>query len=164
MILELAGLGAATVWLLGSALMVVTQRNLVHAVFWLASAMVATAVVFLFLHAPFLAAIQLLLYTGGVITLMLFGVMLTNRHEGVLVPNDSEQHLVGAGTAGAVLALFLTGIWRSDGWWDAPVDTGSAVDVGRIFLTEHLLAFEALSVLLLAAMIGAIVLSRNTDP
>ncbi|MBN2800709.1 MAG: NADH-quinone oxidoreductase subunit J [Deltaproteobacteria bacterium] len=160
---EFALLFPVTVFLILSAISVVTTRNLVHSVFWLASTLITTAAVYVFLGATFIAAIQLLLYTGGVITLMLFGIMLSRRHSSTTVPNPSEHQLLGAVTAGGVLVLFLTAIWRTPAFGRV-VDVGTSLDVGNLFLSEHLLAFEALSVLLLAAMLGAIVLTRTSDP
>lgn len=153
---------STAIFLILGALAVVTNRNLVHAVFWLAGVLIATAVVYLFLGATFIAAIQLLLYAGGVITLMLFGIMLSQRHAAVTVPNPSANHLTGAVTAGTVLVLFLTAIWRTPAFGTLR-EVGTAAEVGSLFLTDHLLAFEALSVLLLAAMLGAIVLTRTRD-
>jgi NADH-quinone oxidoreductase subunit J len=152
----------AALILLG-AVRVVASRDLVHAVLWLAVVLVLTAVMFLMLGAPFLAGIQLLLYTGGVITLMLFGVMLTRRHHEIGVEIDSSRRLPGALGALALFGAMACAIFRTDlpAWpSSAPV---SALEIGRAFLTDHLIAFEVLSILLLAAMIGAIVLGRQHD-
>ncbi|MBW1842776.1 MAG: NADH-quinone oxidoreductase subunit J [Deltaproteobacteria bacterium] len=152
----------AALILLG-AVRVVASRDLVHAVLWLAVVLVLTAVMFLMLGAPFLAGVQLLLYTGGVITLMLFGVMLTRRHHEIGVEVDSSRRLPGALGALALFGAMACAIFRTDlpAWpSSAPV---SALEIGRAFLTDHLIAFEVLSILLLAAMIGAIVLGRQSD-
>ena len=145
------------------AVRVVACRDLVHAVLWLGVVLVLTAGMFLILGAPFLAGIQLLLYTGGVITLMLFGVMLTRRHHEIGVDIDSSRRLPAAlGSAGLFVAM-ASAIFRTDlpAWSSsAPVP---AIEIGRAFLTDHLVAFEVLSILLLAAMIGAIVLGRQRD-
>ncbi len=150
--------------LLVSSFMVVYARNLVHGVFWLSLALVGTAALYIILHASFLAAIQILLYAGGIITLMLFGIMLTARHDGVMVPNPGERRGPGALAALVTAALLLAGIWRSDTGLLSLTDAGTTAEVGAIFLGSQLLAFEVLSVLLLAGMIGAIVLTRNQDP
>ena len=155
--------------LCGCAIGVVSARNLVHAVFWLAGNLVVTAVYYAALEAPFLAGIQLVLYTGGVITLMLFGVMLTQRQANdTKVPNPSHgrPRQIAAGlTSGFLLGFLLLAIWGSPELrLLAPMDGGQARDVGAAFLGPHLLAFEVLSILLLAAMIGAIVLTRRSDP
>ena len=76
--MEPIAFGIVAACLLLAALFVVTSKNLVHAVLWLAVTLASTAALFVLLQAPFLAGIQILLYTGGVITLMLFGVMLTD--------------------------------------------------------------------------------------
>lgn len=151
--------------LLLSALFVVGSKNLVHAVLWLALTLATTAVLFVLLQAPFLAGIQILLYTGGVITLMLFGVMLTRRHERVFIENETaSRRRVPAVLAAAVLfGVIASATYRTPG---LPTGPGRAVptdEIGRSFLGEHLLAFEVLSILLLIAMIGAIVLARKTD-
>ncbi len=149
--------------LLVSAVRVVASRDLVHAVLWLGVVLVLTAGMFLILGAPFLAGIQLLLYTGGVITLMLFGVMLTRRHHEIGVEIDSSRRLPAALGAAALFGAMASAIFRTD----LPALSSSvpvpAVEIGRAFLTDHLMAFEVLSILLLAAMIGAIVLGRRHD-
>ncbi len=154
-------------WLLVCAIQVVRVRNLVHAVFWLAAALITTSVVLVWLAAPFLAGIQIVLYTGGVITLMLFGVMLTHRDPDVAIPNPVRR----PGLALAASALFsvplLVAIWTTeelDPSRMSPAHEVTAQQIGAMFLGEQLLAFEVLSVLLLGAMIGAIVLARRRDP
>ena len=152
----------ATLILVG-AVRVVASRDLVRAVLWLGVVLVLTAVMFLMLGAPFLAGIQLLLYTGGVITLMLFGVMLTRRHQEIGVDIDSSRRLPAAVGSAALFIAMASAIFRTDlpAWSSsAPVP---AIEIGRAFLTDHLVAFEVLSILLLAAMIGAIVLGRRHD-
>ena len=86
---EAIGLGAVALALLGSSLGVVLARNLLHSVLWLAAALVATAGLFLLLQAEFLAAVQVLLYTGGVVTIVVFAIMLTERLVGQKILNDT---------------------------------------------------------------------------
>ena len=147
------------------AIAVVRDQNLVHSVFWLAVVLLSTAGLFLSLHATFLAAIQMLLYTGGVITLMLFGVMLSHRAKGALIPNPAKGHLRAAFVCVLTLFTLVLAIWREPALGTLePIPMNGAQRIGEIFLTQQLLAFEVLSVLLLAAMIGAIVLARAKDP
>jgi len=152
-----------TALLVLSAIRVVSTRDLVHAVLWLGVVLVLTAVMFLTLGAPFLAGIQLLLYTGGVITLMLFGVMLTRRHREIGVEIESSRQLPAALGALGLFATMAFAIARTElpAWPSTP--PVPAIEIGRAFLTNHLLAFEVLSMLLLGAMIGAIVLGRQRD-
>jgi len=156
--------GVVAIALLGSASRVVTARNLVHTVLWLGLTLAVTAVVYIMLAAPFLAAIQIILYTGGVLTLMLFGVMLTHRDEGfVAVQNPSGRIVAGALLAAGVFAMLAGAILRTPA---LPTEMTAAVrtdELGAAFLTEHVLAFEVLSVLLLVAALGAIVLARRKD-
>lgn len=164
--IEQIGFGLVGMVLVFSGTRVVTSDNLVRSVLWLALTLCSTAVLFLMLSAPFLAGIQLLLYTGGVITLMLFGVMLTNRETGVIVANERSPSVHAGLLASAIFGMITAALFASR---DAlPISPEGASEVttatlGQSFLTDHLLAFEVLSVLLLAAMIGAIVLARRSD-
>ena len=146
-----------------AGLRVVSSSDLVHCVLWLGIVLILTAGIFLMLGAPFLAGVQLLLYTGGVITLMLFGVMLTHRHEGIGVKVDSSRRLPAALGSIALFFAMAVAIVRTELPLLARPDPLPAVEIGRAFLTDHLLAFEVLSLLLLAAMVGAIVLGRRHD-
>jgi NADH-quinone oxidoreductase subunit J len=159
------GFGIIAVCLLVSALFVVRSKNLVHSVLWLSVVLGTTAVLYVFLGAPFLAGIQVLLYTGGVVTLMLFGVMLTRRHERLMIENETSRHrrVPAALIASGFFAAVALSVRRQAGLPDARTEPTSSDEIGRSFLTDHLLAFEVLSVLLLAAMIGAIVLARRRD-
>lgn len=151
--------------LCASATAVVRTNNLIHSVFWLAATLIMTAGLFLILDAAFLAGIQLILYTGGVITLMLFGVMLTQRDAGTDIPNPISTELPAAWSASLLFGLIMTGIWFDPGLGRMiPDEQLGPEEIGRLFLTDHLIAFELLSILLLASMIGAIVLARRTDP
>ncbi len=166
LLIEQIGFGLVGLVLIFSGTRVVTCENLVRSVLWLALTLCATAVLFLMLSAPFIASIQLMLYTGGVITLMLFGVMLTNRDVGVIVVNERSSSTRAGLVASAVFGVFAAALFGSrDVLPERPSDAleiTTAV-LGQSFLTDHLLAFEVLSLLLLAAMVGAIVLARRRD-
>jgi len=157
--------GVAAACAVLSALAVVRSANLVHAVLWLGVTLLTTAVLYAMLGASFLAGVQVLLYVGGVVTLMIFGVMVTRRHGG------AEPVLENARSGAAAIVasvLFLSVAWAvlaTDGL-DAPVTLPApvtAADLGRVLLRDHVLAFETISMLLLAAIIGAIVIARRND-
>jgi NADH-quinone oxidoreductase subunit J len=159
------GFGVIAACLLLSALAVVSVKNLVHAVLWLAVTLSVTAVLFVTMQASFIAGIQILLYAGGVITLMLFGVMMTRRHERVLIEAEtsSKRRLPAAVAGAAMFGLLASAVRKTP---DLPVQAGPPVTteaIGQSFLTSNALAFEVLSVLLLAAMVGAIVIARRRD-
>lgn len=170
---ESIAFGIASALALLSAVLVVRTANLVHAALWLGLTLLVTAGLYAMLGASFLAGIQVLLYIGGVITLMLFAVMITRRHEGLVVPADST----GRGRAAvASIALFgvvaaairatpsLDGPPRIEGTPAAELPAqATTADIGRALLGQHVLAFEVVSVLLLAAVIGAIVIARRRD-
>jgi NADH-quinone oxidoreductase subunit J len=147
---------------LGLALVVVTSRDLVRAVLALGGALAGTAILYAVLDAPYLVAAQLLLYVGGVVTVLVFGVLLTRRPE-----NESVTIARGRSWPGLVAALgfavpVVAAILRT-----APAPEATAeptASIGLRFVTEHVLAFEALSAVLLAAMVGAIVLARRGRP
>ena len=164
--LELITLAVPSVAILAGALGTVLSKNLVHAVFWLALALVSTAGLFVRLSAGFMAGAQVLLYAGGVVTLMIFGVMLTTRIEGGPIRHESRGQVRGALIAIAVAALLFLQILRAPisaaADVPAPAVTGAA-DIGYAFLTDFALPFEVLSVLLVATMVGAIAIARKVD-
>ena len=146
-----------------SALFSVAAENLVHGVLWLGSTLSLTAVLYLMLDAPFLAGIQLLLYVGGVMTLMIFGVMLTRKHGDLAVPRERRHRSRAAVVAAGLFGALVAAVVHTDGLSRMPVGSTSTAELGRALLGEDLLAFEVISVLLLAALIGAIVLARKRD-
>ncbi len=146
-----------------SALYVVRCANLIHAVLWLALTLLGTAALYAMLEAPFLAGVQVLTYVGGVVTLMIFGVMLTQRHDGAVPVASNVRNLAGAGAAIALCALLFVAVGRSDLATGTPPPAPTTAEIGRSLIDEHLVAFEALSLLLLAAIVGAVVLARRKD-
>ena len=146
-----------------SAVMVVRSRDLVRAVLWLAVVLGSTAVAFILLQADILAVIQVMLYTGGIITLMLFALLLTWSREDGKPAAGRHRQLTGILLSTAVAGVFIAAIMRTDLPEATPLTTSDSQAVGALFLQEHVLAFETLSLLLLAAMIGAIVLARRRD-
>ncbi len=160
--LSFATLAALT---LASALFVVRTANLVHATLALGASLVATAALFALLGASLLAGVQLLLYVGGVMTLALFGLMLTRRHESLAVPAESQNTGRAAAASLALFGAVAWAIFETPGLDTPPRDfPGGTRAVGHALVSTDLLAFELLSVLLLAAIVGAIVLARRRDP
>ncbi|AXE22486.1 NADH-quinone oxidoreductase subunit J [Streptomyces globosus] len=149
---------------LGAALVTVTTRQLVHAALWLVVALGGIAVEYLLLTAEFIAWVQVLIYLGSVVVLLLFGLMLTKAPIGRSPDADSGNRWVALGvasSAAAALVWVVVDAFRTT--WidlDGPVQ-GSTRVTGEILFRHWVLPFEALSVLLLAALIGAIVLSRK---
>ncbi|MFI6286829.1 NADH-quinone oxidoreductase subunit J [Streptomyces sp. NPDC051018] len=149
---------------LGAAVMTVTTKQLVHAALWLVVALGGLAVEYLLLTAEFIAWVQVLIYVGSVVVLLLFGLMLTKAPIGRSPDADSGNRPVAlavAVAAAAALVWVVVDAFRTT--WidlDGPAQ-GSTGTVGAILFRHWVLPFEALSVLLLAALVGAIVLSRR---
>ncbi|NBM19653.1 NADH-quinone oxidoreductase subunit J [Streptomyces sp. GC420] len=149
---------------LGAALVTVTTRQLVHAALWLVVALGGLAVEYLLLTAEFIAWVQVLIYVGSVVVLLLFGLMLTRAPIGRSPDADSGNRpaaLVVAVAAAASLVWVVVDAFRTT-WIDLEAPgQGSTRLTGEILFQHWVLPFEALSVLLLAALVGAIVLSRK---
>lgn len=149
---------------LGAALVTVTTRQLVHAALWLIVALGGLAVEYLLLTAEFIAWVQVLIYVGSVVVLLLFGLMLTRAPIGRSPDADSENRwaaLAVAVAAAGTLVWVVVDAFRTT--WielDGPAQ-GSTEATGAFLFRHWVLPFEALSVLLLAALVGAIVLSRK---
>ncbi|MEU4109158.1 NADH-quinone oxidoreductase subunit J [Streptomyces sp. NPDC027717] len=149
---------------LGAALITVTTRQLVHAALWLVVTLGGLAVEYLLLTAEFIAWVQVLIYVGSVVVLLLFGLMLTRAPIGRSPDADSGNRvpalLVAVGSA-AALVWVVTDAFRAT-WIDLDGPAAGTTRVTGESLFRHwVLPFEALSVLLLAALVGAIVLSRK---
>lgn len=152
---------------LGSALIVVTTRSMVHAAFWLVATLFGVAVLFALLNASFLAVVQVVVYIGAIAILFIFAVMLTRRE---LL--DRGPQLNSAWWASAVVAVltfaglfFLLRSW-SDFSMTAPslpsgFDSMAALGEALITPNAFVLPFEVASVLLLAALIGAVYIAFN---
>jgi NADH-quinone oxidoreductase subunit J len=148
---------------LGSALLCVTTRNVVRAALWLVVSLGALAGCYLVLTAEFVAVVQLLIYAGAVVVLLLFGLMFTRaplgRGSDLDTANRPVAALVAAATAG-LLGVLLVDAFRLSYVDVAAAEPGSAEVVGAALFRSWVLPFEVVSVLLLAALVGAIALAR----
>lgn len=152
-------LAAFTVW---AAAVVVLGKNIVRAAVALIFSFCGMAALYVLLDAEFLAAVQVLIYVGGITILLLFAIMLTSRiaAKGVQVVNDQ-------GLVSGIAALGLMGALVYASSWGIPEISGpprlpeTAPFLGRALLTTYVLPFEVVSILLLAAMVGAILLARK---
>ncbi|HEX6935836.1 MAG TPA: NADH-quinone oxidoreductase subunit J [Actinomycetes bacterium] len=157
-------LGVAAV---GSGLLVVTTRQLVHAALWLVVCLGAVAGCYLLLSAEFVAWVQVLIYVGAVVVLLLFGLMLTRAPIGASGDLDAPpvQRAVAAVVAlglAAILVVASVDAFRGEDIVLGDDDVGgSSTAAGDAIFRSWVLPFEVLSVLLLAALVGAIVLSRR---
>lgn len=150
---------------LGAALMVVTTRNMVHAALWLVLALFGIAVFYVLLNASFLAVAQVVIYIGAIAILFIFAVMLTRR-----VAEEDRPQLNANWGWGALLsvALFAALAWVLGSWpgfgMALPDVTGlpdPLRELGQALVSPaaYVLPFELASILLLAALVGAIIVA-----
>ncbi|HEV7826659.1 MAG TPA: NADH-quinone oxidoreductase subunit J [Mycobacteriales bacterium] len=158
-------LGTLGLAALGAGLMVVTTRHIVRAGLWLVVSLGALAGMYLVLAAEMVAWVQVLIYVGAVVVLLLFAVMLTRAPIGPSENLDRVRWpavLVGLGSGGS-LAVLLVHAYRDVFVDVSRLDTAGPELMGQVLFSRWVLPFEVLSVLLLAALIGAIVMSRRTS-
>ncbi len=144
-------------------LLVVTTRNIVHAALYLVVALASVAAIYLLLAAPFIAFVQVIIYVGAIVVLILFGIMLTRAPVGRRVLDNSVRARIGALVIGAGMFAMLTVFMvRAFGGERIVNRAGTATAaLGTSLFRNFVLPFEAVSVLLLAALVGAIVLARR---
>ena len=151
---------------IASAFAVVSVRNIVHAAFALMVTLFGVAGLYVFLQADFLAATQVIVYVGGILVLILFGVMMTSGRLEMRIHIQRGQLLLGGGISLALLMLLLTVIANTPKWENL-TDDGTQLQptterIGALILDgKFLLPFEVASVLLLVALIGAALISRK---
>jgi NADH-quinone oxidoreductase subunit J len=152
---------------LGSAFMVVTTRNLIHAAFWLVATLFGVAVVYALLNAGFLAVVQVVVYIGAIAILFIFAVMLTRKDARDQGPQTNKTWWIGALLAvGAFFGLVSLVLgWGGSSKAAAGLPSGfDAVGLLGEALTSpnaYVLPFEVASVLLLAALVGAVYVAFN---
>ena len=164
MTLEPIAFWGLAVILLASALAVVLTKNLFHSVLYLALALVGTAGIFLTLDAEFLAAVQILLYAGGVVTIVVFAIVVTERLVGDRITQTSRHLASGFIAAGLLLAVLIAFIGRVPLPMSAPKMSGDLTRaIGLALLSRWVLPFELLAVLFVAALLGALYFARPDE-
>lgn len=164
MTLDIAAFWGLSAVLVGAGLAVVLSKNLFHSVLWLALALVATAGVFLTLDAEFLAAVQVLLYAGGVVTVVVFAIVVTERLVGERLSHTSRRLVTSGAVSAALLALLLRALSRADIDLPRPPLTGDLTrQIGMSLLTRFALPFELLAVLLLVGLLAASYFARPEE-
>ncbi len=145
-----------------SAAGVAFSRNIVYSAFSLVGTFGGVAGIYVMLGADFVAAVQVLIYVGGILVLILFAVMLTHRIADVHITNRSVGRFSALIVTGLVLALLVTSIIESS--WnkaDKVTHEPTTAQIGELFLGKYLLPFELASLVLLVALIGAVILARK---
>lgn len=147
-----------------SALGVLLLRNLFHAGLSLIAALFTMAALFILLGAEFVAGIQVLIYVGAIAVLILFAVMLTQRIAEEKVKRYTRALLPGLAVALALVIVMILVTTGLAGYGFTPFATEDTVgDIGQALLSTYVLPFEVISLLLLGALVGAIVLARKEE-
>ena len=147
------------------AISVVLARNVVHAALYLVVTLLAVGGVYLLLGAEFVAWVQILIYVGAIVILFLFGLMLTKAPIGRDMLDHQNRWIGGAVGAGVFLGLvsLIQDAYQAQSSVAAPTFRTTTADVGVSLFRSYVLPFEAVSFLLLAALIGAVVLARKDE-
>jgi NADH-quinone oxidoreductase subunit J len=163
--MRLAFDAAALVAVVFASVMVV-HRHPIKGVLAIVVSFFGLAVAYVLLSAPLIAAIQVIVYAGAILVLFLFVLMLLNVPEEVRQKSGRPIHQVLASIAIVVFAAALLALLRAHGATVVKVgmaQRGEIADTARLLFSEHLLSFEALSILLLAALVGAFALARREN-
>ncbi len=145
-----------------AALFILFTKNVLHAVLSLLAVFLGVSAMYVFAGAEFLAITQLVIYVGGVLVLMLFGVMLTNREKGAVYPLSKNNYFIAGILSGASIAGILSyilirnqSVFISASHNSASSKTSSLNLIGISLMSEYVLVFEVVGILLLMALIGA---------
>ncbi len=145
-----------------SAVGVVFSRNILYAAFSLLFTFFGIAALYVLLTADFIAVTQILLYVGGILVLIIFGVMLTSRAFNVEVKRGFLKRIpavfVTAALAGTLIGVLTTTRWPSVNF--LPYEE-TARPIGVLLMTQFVLPFELASILLLVALVGAVIIARR---
>ena len=145
-----------------SAAFVVSTKNIVYAAFYLLFTFFGVAGIYVLLGADFIAVVQLVVYVGGILVLLIFGVMLTNRITSVQIKSGTFQIVPAViGVAlfiGTLLAAMLNTSWKN---FNNEVPVPTAHSLGMLLLQQYAVVFELLGILLLIALVGAASMARK---
>jgi NADH-quinone oxidoreductase subunit J len=151
-----------------SAILVITNHNVVHSAAFLGATLFAVAGIFLTLHAEFLAGVQVIVYVGGILVLFVFVIMLISVERSVHERQYNRQWTIALVTSGILIAEIAFGLYRGKDSFVLPnivappvLTAGNSEQVGTALYTSYLLPFEIASILLLVAIVGAVVLSKK---
>ena len=145
-----------------SAINVVVSSQLIYSAVSLLFTLFGIAALYVFLYADFMAATQVIIYVGGILVLIIFGVMLTNKIDTPNIVSSSSNQVIGFFASSFLFLIQLAVIFKTD-WKQGEVQQveSTVAIIGNMLLQHYFLAFEIISVLLLAALIGAAFLSRR---
>ena len=147
-----------------SAGLVVFSGQLIYSAVALLFTLLGVAGLYVFLWADFMAGVQVMVYIGGILVLIVFGIMLTHKIVSVKISQTNVQRRIGGFAAGLFLVILISAMGSASWFMEVtpePVETVRTI--GILLMTKYLLPFEAATLLLLGALIGAAMLSRKEN-
>jgi NADH-quinone oxidoreductase subunit J len=147
-----------------SSVLMITRKNVLHSALFMILAFICSAVFYLLLGCQFLAMIQIIVYAGAVMMLIIFVVMMLDlKKESMLKTSFTRTKIVGVivSLVFMLLLILMMGLNGVKGKVGSLVSIGDAKTIGSLLFTHYLLPFEVASILLLAAMVGAVMLSKK---
>jgi len=162
MVAEQIAFGVTAFAMAVGAVRVVTTKNIVHAALWLMLVLAGVAANFILLAGEFVAVVQVLIYIGAITVLFLFGIMLTRAPIGRSADLDNDQRIASLVVGLLVFGLLASVLSKQFGRvhiHPGPVQRTS--DIAQSIFTQYVVPFEAISIVLLAALVGAVVIARR---
>jgi NADH-quinone oxidoreductase subunit J len=152
--------------ILGGAILMVTRRSAVHSAIWLVVTLIGVAGLYLNLQAEFLAAVQVLLYIGGIMVLFLFVIMLVNLDDAAKERQFNHQWIIGVGCALAVMAEVAYFLYSGKEAFNFAAPGAGSLQpntqlIAFALYRDYMLPFEIASLLLLVAIVGAVILAKK---
>ena len=157
--------GVFSVLVIAGVSLIILKKNLVHAVYAFALVLLGVAALFVLVGAEVLAIVQILLYAGGVVILLAFGIMMTNRLRKDNVYSNERSPILPAIISVSLFAILVYFISKSTFISSSPIGAtpDQVAQLGVDFLTDHLIAFELIAFILLVALVGAAYLAKMAD-
>jgi NADH-quinone oxidoreductase subunit J len=150
---------------LGSALMVVSSRNMVHSVLWLIITFFAISGHYILLNAQFLGIVNLIVYAGAIMVLFLFVIMLMNLNAETEPQKNKWVKMAGVVAGGCLLLVMVAALKQAEVKGKvaqlATGDIGLIQNLGKVLFTDYVVPFEISSILFLSAMVGAVVIGKK---
>ena len=148
--------------ILVSSVYVVTSKNLVRSAVALFFTLFGLAGFYIMLYADFIAGARILIYVGGILVLIIFGVMLTNKMDKPSIANSSQNQIIAAIVSVIFFIAQVVVIFQTDWVENSPLNHDATIKtIGTQLMSSYILPFEIVSILLLAALIGAATLARK---
>lgn len=148
---------------LGGSIFMINAQKVMHMVLSLVFTFLSLAGIYILLNAEFVGVVQVLVYVGAITIIMLFGIMLTKSQDEQIVPSSLGRRillLIGMVIFAGVMYVAIGGFTASD----TPLQvTNNTLEIGKLMYTQFLVPFEILSLILLVALVGAIVLTKRED-